>query len=314
VAAAAAVGTLGVKLVLDRPSRTYDEGTVAREYDAWTQDGILEYYWGEHIHLGYYGKEEMEAGYKKKDFILAKYDFVDEMMKFGGIDPEADKGAKVLDVGCGFGGTSRYLAKKLGPDAHVTGITLSPNQVKRGTELAQEQGVPNVEFMVKDALKMDFPDNSFDIVWACESGEHMPDKKAYIEEMMRVLKPGGKYVMATWCQRDNREVPFDERDERDLRFLYEEWTHPYFISIEAYKELIDNTGVMNEVKTANWVDETIASWRHSIWVGIYDPRGWIFKPQRYFKCVRDAYCLERMHRAFKRGLMEYGMFAATKNL
>jgi len=70
--------------------------------------------------------------------------------------------------------------------------------------------------------------------------------------------------------------------------------------------------MMNKVTTADWVDETIASWRHSIWVGVYDPRGFIFKPLKYYKCVRDGYCLERMHRAFDRGLMQYGMFAATK--
>ena len=223
VATTAVVGTAAIKFVLDKPSRAYSEDSVAREYDAWTQDGILEYYWGEHIHLGYYNEEEMEAGYKKKDFIQAKYDFIDEMMKFGSIDPTVDSGAKVLDVGCGFGGTSRYLADKLGPKADVTGITLSPNQVKRGTELAKERGLSNAKFMVMNALEMDFPDNSFDIVWACESGEHMPDKEAYINEMMRVLKPGGKFVMATWCQRDDREVPFDKKDKRDLRFLYEEW-------------------------------------------------------------------------------------------
>lgn len=321
IKATAAVGTAvlaataGVKLVLDKPSRTYGEGTVGAEYDAWADDGILEYYWGEHIHLGYYSPEEMKRGYKKKDFIQAKYDFIDEMMKFGGIDPSAytDTGAKVLDVGCGFGGTSRYLAKALGPKSDVTGITLSPKQVERGTQLAVEQGVANnTNFMVMDALKMDFPDNSFDIVWACESGEHMPDKKAYINEMMRVLKPGGTFVMACWSQRDDSVEPFTKRDKRDLQYLYEEWTHPYFISINDFKKLIDDTGVMNEVTTANWVDETIASWRHSIWVGIFDPRGWIFKPRKYVKCFRDAYCLERMHRAFKRGLMEYGMWTATK--
>jgi len=221
--ATGALATLGVKAYLDRPSRTYGNGTVAKEYDEWTNDGILEYYWGEHIHLGYYSKEEMARGYTKKDFKEAKYDFVDEMMKFGGIDPVVDSNAKVLDVGCGFGGTSRYLAKKLGANADVTGITLSPMQVKRGTELAKEQGVPNAKFMVKDALEMDFPDNSFDIVWACESGEHMPDKKKYIDEMMRVLKPGGKFVMATWCQRDDSKIPFTKKDKKDLQFLYEEW-------------------------------------------------------------------------------------------
>lgn len=46
-------------------------------------------------------------------------------------------------------------------------------------------------FQVMDALNMEFPENSFDLVWACESGEHMPDKKAYVEEMTRVLAPGG---------------------------------------------------------------------------------------------------------------------------
>merc|ERR1719445_5103 len=306
------LGALVVKKILDNPSRKYNEKSVATEYDAWTQDGILEYYWGEHIHLGYYSPQEMLNGYRKKNFIKAKYDFIDEMMKFGGISKEERKEIKVLDVGCGVGGTSRYLAKNLGPNSHVTGITLSPNQAKRATELAKEQNVRNADFVVMDALNMSYPDNSFDFVWACESGEHMPDKEAYINQMMRVLKPEGKFVMATWCQRDDRIVEFTKKDKRDLNFLYEEWTHPYFISIEKYRELIDATKLMNEVKTSDWKDETIASWRHSIWVGVEDPKGWILKPRTYVKCLRDAYCLERMHRAFKRGLMEYGMFAATK--
>jgi len=302
------------KAILDRPSRPYNPDSVATEYDAWTEDGILEYYWGEHIHLGYYSEKEMERGYKKTNFIEAKYKFIDEMMSFGSIPSEQVGGMSVLDVGCGVGGTSRYIARAIGKDSKVTGITLSPNQVKRAQELAVEQETPNAHFQVMDALKMDFPDNSFDVVWACESGEHMPDKEKYISEMMRVLKPGGKFVMATWCQRDDREVPFSKKDNKDLKFLYEEWTHPYFISIEKYAELIEGTGMMESVGTADWVRETIASWRHSIWVGVYDPRGFIFKPRQYLKCVRDGYCLERMHRAFDRGLMQYGMFHATKKL
>jgi MPBQ/MSBQ methyltransferase len=220
VGAAALGATAIVKLVLDKPSRTYGENTVAKEYDEWTEEGILEYYWGEHIHLGYYSEEEK---YMFKPLNEAQYTFIDKMMEFGGINPKEDSKAKVLDVGCGFGGTSRYLARALGPDAEVTAITLSPKQVERATELAIEQKTPNANFRVEDALAMSFPDNSFDIVWACESGEHMPDKKKYIEQMMRVLKPGGKFVMATWCQRDDSEVPLEKRDKRDLKYLYEEW-------------------------------------------------------------------------------------------
>ena len=80
------------------------------------RDGILEYYWGEHIHLGYYTQEERARGYKKKDFKQAKFDFVDEMLRWSG----ATSPSRVLDVGCGIGGTSRHLAAKF-PGAQVQG-------------------------------------------------------------------------------------------------------------------------------------------------------------------------------------------------
>ena len=79
-------------------------------------DGILEYYWGEHIHLGYYSEEERARGYKKKDFKQAKLDFVDEMLAWSG----ARQPQRILDVGCGIGGTSRHLAATF-PNAAVQG-------------------------------------------------------------------------------------------------------------------------------------------------------------------------------------------------
>ena len=80
------------------------------------RDGILEHYWGEHIHLGYYSEEERARGYKKKDFKQAKFDFVDEMLSWSG----AQQPKRILDVGCGIGGTSRHLAAKF-PGATVQG-------------------------------------------------------------------------------------------------------------------------------------------------------------------------------------------------
>ena len=117
---AAAVAGLGLAAygaakLFDSGSRAY-QGNVGQEYDAWTEEGVLEYYWGEHIHLGYYTEAERAAGYTKKDFKLAKYDFVDEMLRFSG--STAPK--SILDVGCGFGGSSRHLAKKF-REAQVTG-------------------------------------------------------------------------------------------------------------------------------------------------------------------------------------------------
>lgn len=295
------------------PSRTYNQAdnSVGREYDAWTAEGILEYYWGEHIHLGYYNDEERARGYKSKNFIQAKYDFIDKMATFGGLDNLQP--AKILDVGCGIGGTSRYLAKKFGPSTAVTGITLSPNQVTRATELAKERGIANAEFKIMDALNMSFPDNTFDVVWACESGEHMPDKKRYVEEMARVLKPGGRIVIATWCQRDEGNRPFTPADRKMLDFLYSEWTHPYFISISDYAKLMLGTKSLDAVKTEDWAEQTIPAWRHSIWVGVFDPWPVIRRPYLWWKILRDAVTLERMHQSFVNGLMQYGMMTATKS-
>lgn len=305
----------GINRALWIPSRKYDKETnsVGKEYDQWEADGILEHYWGEHIHLGYYTDDVIRNDYlpPKKNFIDAKLDFIDEMLKFGKFDL-GSKPAKILDCGCGIGGTTRHLARKFGPETEITGITLSGNQVARATKLAEEQNTPNAKFQLMDALEMTFPDNTFDYVWACESGEHMPDKKAYVEEMTRVLKPGGRIVIATWCQRDIGDTPFNEYEKKMLNFLYNEWTHPFFISINDYKDLMEGTGKLKGVVTADWTRQTITSWLHSIWVGVFDPWPVFSKPRVYLKTFYDGLALYRMHKSFRRKLMQYGMMCGMK--
>ncbi|CAK0756391.1 hypothetical protein CVIRNUC_002451 [Coccomyxa viridis] len=303
---------MALKKVFDTPSRTYDpqNPNVGDEYDSWTEDGILEYYWGEHIHLGYYTEAERAQGYKKKDFKQAKLDFVDEMLRWSG----AAAPARILDVGCGIGGTSRHLAATF-PGARVQGITLSPAQVKRAAALAEKRGLSNVSFQVMNALEMDFEDNTFDLVWACESGEHMPDKAKYVQEMTRVLKPGGHIVIATWCQREGTPGrPLTAKDKAALQFLYDEWAHPYFVSVQEYGRLLEGTGKLESVEVDDWTPQTLPTWRHSNWVGVWDPWPVIFKlnPFVWYKVMREIVTLERMHRAFDSGLMEYGMAKAVK--
>uniref|UniRef100_A0A061SEC2 Methyltransferase domain-containing protein n=1 Tax=Tetraselmis sp. GSL018 TaxID=582737 RepID=A0A061SEC2_9CHLO len=231
------------------------------------------------------------------------------MLKWSG----AKSPKRILDVGCGIGGTSRKLATMF-PDAEVIGITLSPKQVERGNQLAKERGIGNVKLMVMNALEMEFEDNSFDLVWACESGEHMPDKAAYVREMTRVVAPGGNLAVATWCQREETpERPLSDEDRANLQFLYEEWAHPYFISKEEYARIMEGTGTLSSVVADDWTPQTICSWRHSIWVGVWDPWIVVFKgPKVWYRVMREIVTLERMHRAFDRGLMEYGMIKAVK--
>ena len=65
---------------------------------------------------------------------------------------------------------------------------------------------------------MPFEDNSFDLVWSLESGEHMPDKKKFVEELFRVAAPGGRILVVTWVTRDLKagETSLTKKEEKLL--------------------------------------------------------------------------------------------------
>lgn len=295
---------IGIILYLITPRRYQSSNTVAKSYDEWTQDGILEFYWGKHIHLGHYGSPP-----QKKDFLTAKSDFVDEMAKWGGLD-QLPHGTTLLDVGCGIGGSSCILAKDYGFD--VTGITISSQQVKRAQELIPK-GV-DAKFKVDDALALSFPDNSFDVVWSIEAGPHMVDKAKYAQEMMRVLKPGGLLVVADWNQRDDRQKSLNFWEQLVMRQLLDQWSHPAFSSIEGFSELLAETGLVEgQVTTADWTQETLPSWFDSIWQGVVRPEGLFrFGLSGLIKSLREVPTLLLMRIAFGSGLCRFGMFCVIK--
>jgi len=302
--ATGAIATIGLLLYLLTARRYQSSDSVARSYDEWTQDGILEFYWGEHIHLGHYGSPP-----HRKDFLKAKADFVHEMVRWGGLD-RLPRGSTLLDVGCGIGGSSRILAQDYG--FNVTGITISPQQVKRAQELTPP-GV-SAKFLVDDAMALSFPDASFDVVWSVEAGPHMPDKAIFAKELMRVLKPGGVLVVADWNQRDDRQVPLNLWERVVMRQLLDQWSHPEFASIEGFSELLEATGLTDgPVITADWSKETLPSWPDSIWQGIARPAGLVkFGIPGLIKSLREVPTILLMWLAFSVGLCRFGMFRAIR--
>ena len=295
---------VGIAIYLFSARRYQSSDSVANSYDQWTEDGILEFYWGEHIHLGHYGSPP-----QRKDFIAAKIDFVHEMAKWGGLE-QLSRGTTVLDVGCGIGGSSRVLAQDYG--FSVTGVTISPQQVKRAQELTPH-GV-DAKFIVDDAMNLSFPDASFDVVWSVEAGPHMPDKAVFAQELLRVLKPGGVLVVADWNQRDDRSIPLNFWEKPVMRQLLDQWSHPAFSSIEGFSELLAETGfVEGEVITADWTQETLPSWFDTIWQGVIRPQGWLrYGLPGLIKSVREVPTLLLMRLAFGAGLCRFGMFRAVR--
>jgi len=130
----------------------------------------------------------------------------------------------VLDAGCGVGGSSIWLAQNIG--CKVTGITLSARQAEQAKLHAREKGVEHLaEFREMNYAETDFLDASFDVVWGCESVCYADDKNKFISEAFRLLKPGGRLVVA-----DGFVTKFTHNDRPVIRKWLEGWQVNHLVS------------------------------------------------------------------------------------
>lgn len=306
-------------LLLRKPSRHYTgPASISKVYDAWTADQKMKFYWGAHLHAGFYGQPPV-----RKDFIRAKFDMIDEMIRWGIAEPDptlfkrlenpdiAFSRVKILDVGCGVGGTALHMAQLWPKSAHITGITISSAQARRATELAHLHGQHNVTFIECDAMEQAFATESFDIVWTLESEMHMPDKERFLREIMRLLKPGGRLVMATWNVRDARSIPLTFAEKEHIQYLLDEWCHTSFNSMHESVQLFERHGLC-EVVSEDWTSVTLPSWREAVLVALRDRRGLVWTGNTWWMNGRDAYTILRFDSAFRKGLCQYGLFRGWK--
>lgn len=102
---------------------------------------------------------------------------------------------KVLDLGCGPGSITVDLAKHV-PQGHVTGVEYVSDPLDGARALAKSRGVDNVNFVVGDIHKLDFPDDSFDLVHVHQVLQHITNPVQALREMRRVAKSNGGIVAA----------------------------------------------------------------------------------------------------------------------
>ena len=273
-------------------------------YDA--SSGLWESIWGEHMHHGYYGKN----GNYKLERRQAQIDLIEELLLWAGYTQD-NSPENIIDVGCGIGGSTLYLAQKFGSSA--TGITLSPVQASRAQERAMEAGLSDrVNFAVANALEMPFADDTFDLVWSLESGEHMPDKAKFLAECYRVLKPGGKLIFATWCHRETDSWAGDltPGEVAHLKEIYRVYCLPYVISLSEYRQIVTDCGFQN-LKVDDWSTAVEPFWDVVIDSAIA-PQAIAGLFQAGWQTIQGALSLNLMSRGYGRGLVRFGLICADK--
>jgi tocopherol O-methyltransferase len=264
---------------------------------------LWEQVWGEHMHHGYYGP----TGTQKKDRRQAQIDLIEELLQWAGLQSAQN----ILDVGCGIGGSSVYLAQKF--NATVTGITLSPVQAARAQERAAvAQLSQKTQFQVADALNLPLADAAFDLVWALESGEHMPDKVKFLQECYRMLQPGGTLIMVTWCHRptDGAAGSLTADEQRHLEDIYRVYCLPYVISLPEYEAIARNLCFQN-IRTADWSTAVAPFWDVVI-DSAFNPMAIWGLLCSGWGTIQAALSLGLMRRGYQRGLIRFGLLCASK--
>ncbi len=125
---------------------------------------------------------------------------------------------RVLDAGCGIGGTSIFIAKKIG--CKTEGITICQNQVDKANKLAKKLNVSSLaNFSNQDYMNTKFKSGSFDVIFALESVCHS-DKEKFLRESYRLLKKSGRLVLGDFFNSKSR---FSEKEKKLINKWLSGW-------------------------------------------------------------------------------------------
>ena len=149
---------------------------------------------GEDIHIGLYQSDEEPISTASERTVRTMAEKLAHL----------PKAARILDIGAGYGGSARHLAKQHG--YHVTALNLSEVENERDRQMNREQGLEHlVDVVDGDFENLPFEDDSFDAIWSQDAILHSGDRKRVFQEVDRVLKPGGDFVLTDILQRPDAD-------------------------------------------------------------------------------------------------------------
>ena len=229
-----------------------------------------------------------------------------QVARFAGIEP----GDYVLDAGCGVGGSSIFLAGNL--QCKTMGITLSEKQVETCKSNAERLGMSDqCSFQTGNYLETGFPDNTFDVVWGVESVCYAYDKFDFLKEAFRILKPGGKVIVA-----DFFSIPLEEgsREEELMNKWTDTWAIKKYAEIDEFFGKMEKAGFTARQKkdvTSN-VIRSIRRLYYSFFPGIVVTTVSEFFRFRNRTQTRNTWSTYYQYKAYKKGLWKYMLYTARK--
>jgi tocopherol O-methyltransferase len=211
-------------------------------------------------------------------------------------------GSDVLDIGCGFGGTSLYLAQKY--KARMTGITISPVQVEMARKAAAAAKL-DAQFLLMDAEALNFP-HQFDLLLSIESISHYHDRRSFFANAARFLKPGCVFALTDWFRKPGLSAA-------QTRKFIEPIERGMFVDLEIMDDYESHllAGGFQIVHRQDLTRQCAKSWDFGLDV-IRDKSFWAIAAKQGTDLLANLSSFRAMRAGFASGNFVYGLFVARK--
>jgi len=218
---------------------------------------------------------------------------------------------KVLDAGCGVGGSAFYIHATT--QAKVTGISLSEKQIAlANTVSAQRELAEMVDFHVMDYTTTPFADESFDVIWACESICHTANKTDFMQEAYRLLKKGGRLILCDYF--------LTADDQQDPNQWIEKWKATWAIThinaLSTFETQLENSGFKINAKwdyTEHITRSAKRMYQAALLGAIPSELYNLFNPSVSRFAKTHYKCGYYQYKALKQNLWQYHMILAEKS-